>query len=157
MNNHHEKWIATVIWGVLLVALIYTSVFAWQTTASDTILNLNAPVWQNILNDTDDEIRVIDWLNLLFNGFIGVLVVLNWLRFSDISLDMFQAYAKGESPFSRLLIYPLRYTLDNKDDELDIEEAESTSISGLLRNLGFIWLTIIIMPPASTLLTRLLN
>ena len=159
MNNHHEKWIATVIWTVLLVALVYTSLFAWQTTATNTIFNINAPLWQDLRANTESDIRLIDWLYLMFNGFIGLFIILNWFRFADMSLDMFKAYAKGETPFARMLIYPLEYSLDNKDSDsdFDADEAESSMITSLLRNLGFTWVMIILIPPFMGILNKLIG
>lgn len=157
MNNHHEKWMATIIWVALLIALMVTSLYAWQTTATNSILNVNNPIWQGIRDTPNDDTRLVDWLSLIFNGGVAVLMVLSWLRFADMSSDLFKAFAEGEAPFARMLIYPLTYAEDNDENETNPDEAENSVLGGLIRNLGFTWVLIILIPPVMSILTKVLE
>ncbi len=157
MNNHHEKWMATIIWVGILLALVFTSFFAWQTTATNTIYNMTSSLWQNLDRDTQQDLELIDWFYLFFNGLIGVLLVLNWFRFGDMSLEMSKAFSKDEAPFDDFLIYPDFYLEDTAEDEVDTDEAYNSVLSALVRNLGFTWVVVILVPPVMVLLEKLLD
>lgn len=135
-----QKTLSSWVWGLLLAALVFSSIYATQTiTAHLQILDF-MDVGRG---DSDDLWDEIIWL--AGHATVALLLVAAWRSFAELSHGWIVSIATGQEPFESLLIFSIEYE-DKDDDSFEASEVETTSVSTILRLLGFAWGILIITP-----------
>ncbi|MBN1426793.1 MAG: hypothetical protein JXB07_00315 [Anaerolineae bacterium] len=165
--HSHDRWIAVIMWIAVLVALVYTSGYA-------TFLGFGGSITSFFqqLAMLGQARQSISNLPLLITTLLAMLllvsqIILAWHRFAAFTNDLIVSYARTDRvgsinvPFFDLLIWDLpenEDAIDSEDQtgiEFDPEQADSTSVSDVLKVLGFAWVIILLTPPVLSIVATL--
>lgn len=160
-----DRWIAVVMWIAVLTALVYTSGYATFLGFGGSITSFFQQL--AVLGQAGQGISE---LPLLITTLLAMLllvsqIILAWRRFAAFTNDLIVSYARPDqagsmnAPFFDLLIWDLPANEDTIDDEteteLDPDQADSTSVSDVLKPLGFAWVIILLTPPVLSIVAAL--
>ncbi|MCI0711931.1 MAG: hypothetical protein L0154_17375 [Chloroflexi bacterium] len=144
-----QKTLSGWVWGLVLAALVFSSIYATQTiTAHFQIMGFmevgrGDNLWDEII-----------WF--VGHGTVALLLVAAWRSFAELSHDWIVSIATGQEPFESLLIFSIEYE-DKNDEGFEASDVETTSVSTILRLLGFAWGILIITPTLIPLILEVLQ
>ena len=144
-----QKTLSGWIWGLLLAALVVSSIYAAQTISA----NLQLFALFNVAHD-DNLWDEIIWF--VGHGTVALLLVAAWRSFAELSHDWIISIATGQEPFESLLIYSIEYE-DKDDDSFEASNVETTSVSSIVRLLGLAWGILIITPTLISLILEIVQ
>ena len=160
-SRSHHRWIAFGMWLALLAATLMTSKFAispvttggylwqlWTQFASSQY----APSGASTGSPTATAMAIVGSVLALT---AIVLILIAWLKFAWLSQELIVSYAWLEQQeeestiFSDLLKLPETGDQGIEGaDEPDLDQAEGTLVSDIVRYLAFAWAVLLVIPPA---------
>ncbi|MCI0711932.1 MAG: hypothetical protein L0154_17380 [Chloroflexi bacterium] len=155
-----EKWVASLMWALLLAALVFTSVYAFVLiigldvyNAFLTSMNTSRDIFDTTENvSTGNDLAATEVFALLLSMLSTLFLVLAWLNFASLSTYLIKSLALNESPFASFLILPL----DAEDTE-DLALATGTTVSNVVRFLGFAWGVLLVSPALLKVLAEIVG
>jgi len=161
VHLNHDKWIAAIIWIALLVANLATSIIAVSSVMSGLSVFYSAFSAMGQYGASDSTGMSILGITIGILTLGAIVLILNaWLRFVRLSGALIISYAWLEEQseestiFSDLLVYPTNDERLEKDDEgePDLENAESTLVSDVIRYLAYAWAVMLAIIPSSLII-----
>jgi len=170
VNHKHNKWIAAIIWIALLAANLITSIIGISLVMNGGLSSLSAFF---ATFSTMGQYGASDSAGIGIVGIIigilaisAIILILNaWLRFVKLSGALIISYAWLEEQseestiFSDLLVYPTKNDIvivkKDEEDEPDLENAESTLVSDVVRYLAYAWVVMLAISPVSLIAASL--
>lgn len=146
-----QKTLSGWVWGLLLAALVFSSIYATQTITAHLQMMDFMDVGRG---DSDDLWDEIIWF--AGHGIVALLLVSAWRGFAELSHDWIVSIATGQEPFESLLIFSIEYE-DKDDDTFEAADVQTTSVSNILRLLGFAWGVLIITPTLIPIILEVLQ
>jgi hypothetical protein len=135
-----QKTLSGWVWGLVLAALVFSSIYAAQTITAHLQL---FDIIDRSRGDSDNLWDEIIWF--VGHATVALFLVAAWRDFAELSHDWIVSIATGQEPFESLLIFSIEYE-DKDDDTFEAADVQTTSVSNILRLLGFAWGILIITP-----------
>lgn len=160
-SRSHHRWIAMGMWLALLAATLMTSKYAmtgvttggylWQLW-SQLAQSQYAPSAAPAGSATATAMAIVGSVLALT---AIVLIVIAWLKFAWLTQELIVSYAWLEQQeeestiFSDLLKLPETGDQGIEGaDEPELDQAEGTLVSDIVRYLAFAWAVMLVIPPA---------
>lgn len=147
-----EKWVSSLIWALLLVALVLTSIQAFTFMIGLEVYNITLTNLNRSPDVPDDDLKASEVFTLLLNVLSSLFLVMAWLNFASLSTYLIKALALDESPFASFLILPLE-----TEEKEDLSLATGTTVSNVVRFLAFTWGILIVSPALIKVLTEIVG
>lgn len=156
----HNRWIASVMWVVLLVVLVFTSAngstFAFGGTLATALRFLNNP--PDSANSQGGSL-IFAVVSLALTGAIVYQLLRAWLNFVDMTHQLVISYAAAEQPsgtdsvFTDMLEFSEPDAMEGDQEseaaaanEPDPADSDSSSMSNVLKPLAYAWIIILLSP-----------
>lgn len=161
-----ERWIAFLLWVVVLAALIYTSRYVVeQSIVGDLGTALRTSAIFNNINDREK----IEFSTFARLALILVLVgqmLWAWIKFVFLTDEFVAVFVKSEiseqkvSLFSAFLGFGTDLAEDTKTtdgDDTAYLDSTPSNIGAILRPLGYLWVTLLLSPITIEFIAKLFD
>lgn len=146
-----EKWIAGIMWGLLLAALVFSSVQAFTLLISLDLYNIALTGFGGTRDVAEDGLAASEVFALLLSLLTSLFLVMAWLNFARLSTYLIKAFALDDSPFASFLILPV----DAEDEDLSL--ATESTVGNVVRFLAFSWGVLLVSPALLKVLTEIVG
>ncbi len=166
-QDKHHQWIATVVWLALLAANLITSYAAISAIMAGGLLTTFFSTFANSMqfdptSPDSGERTLLVVISALLALIVIALLLAVWQAFASLSRVLFIAYAwleeqtEEDTLFFDWLTFPQVYEQDAEQSEPDLDDAQGTLASDVVRRLGYTWATMLAMSPILSLVSVLL-
>jgi hypothetical protein len=161
-----ERWIAFLLWVVVLAAVIYTSRYVVeQSIVGDlgTVLRTSA-IFNNI-NDRE-RIEVSTLARLVLILVLVSQMLWAWIKFVFLTDEFVAVFVKSEISEQKVSLFSafLGFGTDSAEETENNDEAEAayldsapSNIGGILRPLGYLWVTLLLSPITIEIIAKLFD
>ena len=147
-----DKWISSLIWGLLLIGLVLSSIQAFTLMIGLEVYNIALTNLNRTPDVTANNLEASEVFALLLSALSSTFLILAWLNFASLSTYLIKSLALHESPVASFLILPLE-----TEEEEDLSLATGTTVSNVIRLLAFTWGTLIVSPALLKVLAEIVG
>jgi len=159
-RDNSTRWMALTLWLALLIALGFTSYTALAALSANTLISALLPTFGDIGQLLDSSgastSRVaIGLVSIAFGlATIGWLIFA-WLKLVSLSRVIVIAFAwleqqtRESTLFSDMLVFEKAAEADESASEPDLDDADRTLISDVVRYLAYAWVALLALTPVA--------